>query len=68
MIFLEWFCFCAVLMSTWLYGRRDASGPFVGIIGAAAFITYGITAGIPAAALTNAAFLMVHIRNFTRKA
>lgn len=63
---LEWLAFGGSLLSVYAYGHSRIYGPRVGMGVAILFITYGFTASIYAAALSNFVFLYLHYRNYRK--
>ena len=63
---LEWAAFGASLCCVYCYGHSKSQGAVVGIATAILFITWGLAAGVLAAALTNIVFFALHCRNLRR--
>lgn len=63
---LEWGGFSGVLISTWLYGYEGPWGGITGFISALTLVLYGSITAVPAIAITNVIFVMIHARNIHR--
>jgi len=63
---LEWLAFGASLLCVFCYGYSKTQGAIVGIVTAVLFITWGLAAGVAAAAATNVVFFFLHCRNLRR--
>ncbi len=63
---LEWAAFGSSMCCVFCYGHSKTQGAVVGIITAVLFITWGLVAGVLAAAATNVFFLGLHGRNLKR--
>ena len=63
---LEWLAFGSAMLCVFLYGYSKARGAMVGLVTAALFITWGLTAEVYAAAVTNVFFLCLHGNNLRR--
>lgn len=63
---LEWVAFGMVFVNVYCYGNSKLQGGITGIATSLVFIAWGLVTAVPAAWITNIAFLVIHTRNIRR--
>lgn len=63
---LEWLAFLFSLLCVFCYGNSKLWGALVGVVTAALFVSWGIVAGVMAAAVTNTLFIALHLLNLKK--
>ena len=60
---LEWAAFLTSMLCVFLYGHTKTWGALAGLLTATLFVTWGLVAGVVAAASVNVVFFGLHSRN-----